>query len=188
MGAAGIAEITPVKRARPNRSLTNAVRKVCVKSTPLLSFVLLVIGILGCTWISFRFGQNLASVGFLYLVFVVLAAVYGGFWQATLISLLSVACLDYFFNEPIFSFRVNRISDWVELSAFEVTALVITQLSNRVQLKAQEAHAERRDTARLYQAARRILLLDSTGHPGNPVAALIRETFELRGVVLFDGL
>jgi two-component system, OmpR family, sensor histidine kinase KdpD len=187
MGAAGIAEITPVKRARPNRSLTNAVRKVCVKSTPLLSFVLLVAGILGCTWISFRFGQNLASVGFLYLVFVVLAAVYGGFWQATLISLLSVGCLDYFFSEPIFSFRVGRVSDWIELSAFELTALVITQLSNRARLKTLEAQAERRDTARLYQAARQVLLLDCTDDPGNPVTALIRETFELQGVVLFDG-
>ena len=187
MGAAGLAEIAPIERARPNRSLASAVRGVRVKSTPLLSFVLLVVGIVGCTWISFRLGQNLASVGFLYLVFVVLAAVYGGFWQATLISLISVACLDYFFSEPIFSFRVDRISDWVELGAFELTALVITQLSNRAQLQTREAQAERRDTARLYQAARRILLLDCTGHPGNPVTALIRETFELRGVMLFDG-
>jgi two-component system sensor histidine kinase KdpD len=187
MGAAGIAEIVPLEGARPNRGLAIAVRRVPVQSTPMLSFVLLVVGILGCTWISFHFGQNLASVGFLYLVFVVLAAVYGGFWRATLISLISVACLDYFFSEPIFSFRVNRISDWVELGAFELTALVITQLSNRAQLQAREAQAERRDTARLYQAARRILLLDCTGHPGNPVAALIQETFELRGVLLFDG-
>jgi two-component system sensor histidine kinase KdpD len=41
---------------------------------------------------------------------------------------------------------------------------------------------------RLYQAARRVLLLDCSGDPGNPVTGLIRETFELQGVVLFDGL
>src|SRR5580704_15600898 len=128
MGAASIVEIAPIERARRVRSVANAVRGGRVKNTPLLSFVLSVAGILGCTWISFRFGQNMASVGFLYLVFVVLAAVYGGFWQATLISLLSVGCLDYFFSEPIFSFRVGRVSDWIELSAFELTALVITQL------------------------------------------------------------
>jgi two-component system sensor histidine kinase KdpD len=116
---------------------------------------------------------------------VVLAAVYGGFWQATLISVVSVACLDYFFNEPIFSFSVGRISDWVELGAFEFTALVITQLSNRAQLRAREADAERRDTMRLYQAARRVLLLDCSGDPGNPVTGLIRETFVcVRGIHL----
>ena len=140
------------------------------------------------TWVSFRLGQNLATVGFLYLVFVVLAAVYGGFWQATLISVVSVACLDYFFDEPIFSFSVDRVSNWVELGVFEFTALVITQLSNQAQLRALEAVAERRDTVRLYQTARRILLCDGRDDPGHLVASVIREEFELHGVALFDGV
>jgi two-component system sensor histidine kinase KdpD len=154
----------------------------------LLPCILSSTGILLCTWISFRLGQNLASVGFLYLVFVVLAAVHGGFWQATLVSVVSVACLDYFFNEPIFSFSVDRISSWVELGAFEFTALVISRLSNRARRRALQADAERRDTARLYQAARRILLLDYVGDVGAPVASLIRETFELRGITVFEAL
>lgn len=143
-------------------------------------------GVLACTWISFRFDQNLATAGFLYLVCVVLAAVYGGIWQATLISVISVACLDYFFNAPIFSFRVERISNWVELGAFEFTAVVISRLSNRAQLRAMEAVSERRDTARLYQTARRILLFDTRADVGSRVTSLIQEMFELRTVVLFD--
>jgi two-component system sensor histidine kinase KdpD len=153
---------------------------------PLFPCLFSLVGIAACTWTSFRLGQSLGSAGFLYLVFVVLAAVYGGFWQATLISVVSVACLDFFFDEPIFSFTVDRLSNWVELSAFEFTALIISQLSTRAQLRASEAEAERRDTARLYQTARRILLLDAASDPGNPVTSLIREIFELRGVVLFD--
>src|SRR5579862_6794865 len=155
---------------------------------PLAPGLVISLGVFGCTWVSFRLGQSSATVGFLYLVCVVLAAVYGGFWQATFISVISVACLDYFFDEPIFSFTVGRVSNWVELSAFEFTALIISRLSNRVQLRALEAEAERRDTARLYQTARRLLLLDCSGDPGNPVTSLIRETFDLQGVVLFDGV
>ena len=75
------------------------------KVVPLLPCLLALAGMGGCTWVCFHLGQPLASVGFLYLVFVVLAAVYGGFWQATLISVISVACLDYFFDEPIFQFQ-----------------------------------------------------------------------------------
>jgi two-component system sensor histidine kinase KdpD len=157
------------------------------KLISVLPCVLCLAGIAGCTWVSFELGQNAASVGFLYLVFVVLAAVYGGFWQATLVSIVSVGVLDYFFNAPIFSFSVDKAADWVELGAFELTALVITQLSNRAELRAREADRERRDAARLYQAARGILLLDSSSDPGHPVTALIRETFELRAAVLFDG-
>jgi len=169
-----------------NGELETVIRAAIARFGSLLPCVLSLAGVSLCTVISFRLGQNLASVGFLYLVLVVLTAVYGGFWQATLVSAVSVACLDYFFNEPIFSFSVDRLSSWVELGAFEFTALVISRLSNRAQHRALEADAERRDAARLYQAARRILLLDSSGDPGNPVASLIRDTFELRGVTLFD--
>jgi len=163
-----------------------AIQGVRAKLVPLLPGFLSLAGVLACTWVSFRLGQNLASAGFLYLVFVVLAAVYGGFWQATVVSIISVACLDFFFDEPIFSFTVGRLSNWVELSSFEFTALVISRLSNRAQLRALEADAERRDTARLYQTARRILLLEDSGDPGKPVTSLIREMFDLQGVVLFD--
>src|SRR5580700_4882082 len=150
--------------------------------------ILSVLAVFGCTWVAFRLGLSLGSAGFIYLIFVVLTAFYGGFWQATLVSVVAVAGLDYFFDEPVFSFSVGKISDWMELGAFEFTALVISELSNRAQLRASEAIAERRDTDRLYQTARRMLLLESPGDPCNQVSSLVRDTFELRGVVLFDAL
>jgi two-component system sensor histidine kinase KdpD len=145
-------------------------------------------GVCLCTWISFRLGQSLGTVGFLYLVFVVLAAVYGGFRQATLISVIAVACLDYFFDEPIFSFSVDRLSNWVQLAAFEFTALVVSRLSNRARLRELEATAKQGDAEQLYQTARRILLLNSRGDSGQSVASLIRDLYDLRAVVLFDAL
>ena len=141
-----------------------------------------------CTWASFRLSQNSGSVSCFYLVIIVLTAYYGGFRQATLISVAAVACLDYFFNQPIYSFTVNRPADWVDLGAFEFTALVISRLSNRVHCRELEVAAERRDASRLYQTARRILLFESPGDPGNQIASLIREVFELRCVVLFDAV
>lgn len=150
--------------------------------------LLSLLAVLACTWIAYRLGLSLGSTGFIYLIFVVLTAFYGGFWQATLVSVVAVAGLDYFFDEPVFSFSVAKLADWVELGAFEFTALVISELSNRLQLRASEAIAERRDTDRLYQAARGMLLLESAGDPGDLVSSLVRETFELRGVVLFDAI
>jgi len=142
-------------------------------------------GLIACTWISFRFGQSFAFTGFLYLVLVVLAALYGGFWQATVISVAAAACLNYFFVPPIFSFA-NSPANWVALGAFEFTALVISRLSLRAQVRASEAIAERRDMERLYETSRRILMLDSSGDLGNQMTALIREIFELKAVQLFD--
>src|ERR1700730_3571617 len=70
------------ERGRLIHGFANVVRTAGAKCIPLLPFFILLAGVFACTWISFRLGQNLASVGFLYLVFVVLAAVYGGFLQA----------------------------------------------------------------------------------------------------------
>jgi two-component system sensor histidine kinase KdpD len=162
------------------------VRKLHRLAVPPWPSAVALTGIAMSTWIWFNLGQTLGSAGFLYLMFIVLAAMYGGFWQATLASIVAVGCLDFFFDDPIFSFTIARPSNWVELGAFELTALVISQLSNRAHLRETEAVSERRDTARLYQVARRILIGDSSADPGSLVAALIRDAFELKSVVLLD--
>ena len=139
-----------------------------------------------CTWASFRMGQGFAFTGFLYLVFVVLAAMYGGFRSATIVSIVSAACLNYFFVPPIFSF-VNSPANWVALGAFEFTALVISQLSHRANRRAVEVEHLYDEMERLYQTSRRILLLDTSAAPGDLVASSIREIFGLKAVQLFDG-
>jgi two-component system sensor histidine kinase KdpD len=144
-------------------------------------------GVAASTWISFRFGQSFAFTGFLHLILVVVAAMYGGFWQATVTSVVAAGCLNYFFVPPIFSF-VNSPANWLALGAFEFTALVISRLSLREQEHALHAIAQRRDMERLYETSRRILLLGNSEEPGSRIVALIRQTFELRSVHLFDSV
>jgi len=152
---------------------------------PLLPGGLALAGVAVSTWVAFRLDQSFAFTGFLHLVIVVLAAVYGGFWQATFVSVVAAACLNYFFVPPIFSF-VNSPANWVALGAFEFTALVISRLSLRARVQAIEANGRRREMECLYETSRRILLLDNRGECGNLIASLIRETFDLGTVRLFD--
>ena len=126
-----------------------------------------VAGVFVCTWLAYHFRLNVASSGFLYLVVVVLTAVYEGFWEATVTSIVAVTCLNYFFIPPIFSFTVADPQNWVALGAFEFTALVVSRLSHRAQMRAAEAVAEHRDADRLYQASRDILLRGTSREPGS---------------------
>jgi two-component system, OmpR family, sensor histidine kinase KdpD len=141
-----------------------------------------------CTWLAYHAGLNLASGGFLYLIFVVLTAVYAGFWEATIASVIAVSCLDYFFIQPPFTFTVSDPRNWVALGAFEFTALVVSRLSHQAQVEAGEAVRERRDTERLYQTSRRLLLLDRSREPGPWIPSVICEIFGIPGVVLFDAI
>jgi len=65
---------------------------------------------------------------------------------------------------------------------------VISRLSLNLRTVATEAVAGRREMERLYETSRRILLLNRAGEPGGPIAALIRETFQLDTVTLFDAV
>lgn len=143
-------------------------------------------GVVFLTWLGFHLQLGIATAGFLYLVPVVLVALYGGFWAATATSVLAVGCLDYFFVPPVLTWQVNSPSDWVALGTFEFTALVVSRLSHIANKKRAEADAERRDSERLYEASRRVLLFDRTRHPGSMLTSLLVELFELDAAVLFD--
>lgn len=145
-----------------------------------------VAGVAFCTWLGFHLHLGIATAGFLYLVPVVLVALYGGFWAATATSFLAVGCLDYFFVPPVLTWQVNRPQDWIALGTFEFTSVVVSRLSYLANKKRAEAEAERRDSERLYETSRRVLLFDRSRHPGSLLTSLLLEVFDLDAVVLFD--
>jgi len=141
-----------------------------------------------CTWLAFHLRLNLATMGFFYLILIIAAAMRGGFWPASVASVASVLCLNYFFAPPVFSFSISDPANWVALGAFELTALVISRLSEKANDRTAEAMRERRDAERLYQVSLRIFLLNRSSDPGNNLASIIRESFDLKTVVLFDAV
>lgn len=151
-----------------------------------MPLVLSLASLAACTWFAFHLRLNLASSGFICLTIVVLAAVYGGFWQATITSIVAVACLDYFFVQPLFSFAAADPRNWLALTTFEVTSLVVARLSHRAQIKTSETITERLDTERLYKTSQQILLLERLRDPIVWVPRIIGEVFGLKRVVLFD--
>jgi two-component system sensor histidine kinase KdpD len=61
-------------------------------------------------------------------------------------------------------------------------------LSHGAQRRAAEAIAAQHDSERLSRTSQRILLLDRSRAPGTLITSLIREVFDLSGVVLFDAI
>ena len=145
-------------------------------------------GLAVLTWLGFQLSLNLPSIGFLYLILIVLTAQYGGFLVATIASVVAVICLDFFFEPPIFAFTVGERTDWLAFVAFEFTALVISRLTLRARAKTAEATARHQDSERLYETARQILLLEKNHKPGNFITSSILQIFRVRAVVLFDAV
>jgi two-component system, OmpR family, sensor histidine kinase KdpD len=130
---------------------------------------------------------NPAPVGFLFLLIVVCEAIVCGFWQASIVSVLACACLDYFFYPPVLHFTVNDPQDWVALGAFEISALLVSRLSSREQLNSREVELQRKAMEQLYELSRSTLLINLHQPPGPQLTHLIQRIFEAEAVAIFDG-
>lgn len=127
-----------------------------------------------------------APVGFLLLLDVVSVAILCGFWQATVVSVLACACLDYFFYAPILQFTIGDPQDWVALGAFEISALVVSRVSSREQRSTREATLQRTAMEQLYELSRSTLLINLRQPPGPQLTQLILRIFQVEGVAIFD--
>jgi two-component system sensor histidine kinase KdpD len=138
------------------------------------------------TLIGFRLHLNVSTIGSLYFLIVVIVAVVWGFWEASITSLIAVNCLNYYFIPPVFTFRVSDPEDWVALATFEISALIVSRLSARVQGQARAEARQRSQVQKLYELSRRILFLDRRQTIGPQIVSLVQETFRTESVALFD--
>jgi signal transduction histidine kinase len=97
------------------------------------------IALIPVTLITFRLQVGLATSALLYLMVVVLISLKGSFLSSTVVSVLAVGCLDYFFTTPLFTFGMNDPPSYVAIIVFLTTSVVITRLVSRVRKQAEEA-------------------------------------------------
>jgi K+-sensing histidine kinase KdpD len=117
------------------------------------SYVLAVLAIAAVTIIlsPLREQINSTTAGFAFLLVVLSVALFWGSGPALLASVLGVACFNFFFLPPRYSFTIANPQNWVALTAFFVTALAVGQLSARAKRRAEEAETGRIENRRLYE-------------------------------------
>jgi two-component system sensor histidine kinase KdpD len=130
---------------------------------------------------------NAAPVGFLFLLVVVCEAILCGFWQASVVSIVACACLDYFFYPPVLRFTITDPQDWVALGAFEISALLVSRLSSREKLQTREATLQRTSMEQLFELSRSTLLMNLHQPPGPQLVQLIQRIFKAEAVAIFTG-
>ena len=135
---------------------------------------------------AYRLHFNLSAAASLDILIVLFVTLWFGFWQATATSFAAVGCLAYFFAPPILSFYVADPHNWVALAVFELTALIVSQLSTQAQNQKRRAVLLHDNATRLYDFSRSILMLNRREPPGAQIASLIHKTFRADGVVIFD--
>ena len=130
--------------------------------------------------------HNATTVGFAYLLLVLLIASNWGLAEATLASLAATLAFNFFFLPPIGRFTIADPQNWVALFSFLATSLIASRLSARANRQALDALERQRDIERLYTFSRAILLTDPVEPIAKQLARKLAEVLALDTVALFD--
>jgi len=141
---------------------------------------------LSLTFLAFHLHFNLSAATSVHLFLVVVVAFRWGFLEASITSMISVVCLDYFFTDPLFAFYIADSHDWIALIAFEATALFVSRLSNQVSRHARELELHQARQTRLYELSQQILLLSPDGVVEQQLVDLMRSSLRVKGAALWN--
>jgi len=133
-------------------------------------------------WLSWL----LPVAALLYLLIVALIALMCGFWQAAIVSLTAVVAQSWFAARQPRLVMAADPANTVTLLVFVLVALTISRLSARVIDQAVEAELHSDQMEELYELTRNTLKMDLHVEPGQQLADLVHEIFNLEAVAVFD--
>lgn len=129
---------------------------------------------------------NPTTVGFVYLLTVLIIATEWGLFEATVASLVATTCYNFFFLPPLYTWTIADPQNWVALFAFLATSLIVSQLSERAKRRRDEAISRQLDLEQLHSVSRAILLMDRQSRIGVQIAREVRRVYELSAVAIYD--
>jgi two-component system, OmpR family, sensor histidine kinase KdpD len=139
------------------------------------------------TLVCFEAHLDFASVIPLYTLLVVSQSLTGDFRASATVAVVSAACLDFFFTEPLFSWRVTHPLNALALVAFLVTALVITGLVSRVRQEARSSTVQKNRLDRLYQLSQQLLALEPEAAMSERFLEPFHRLFGVTEICVFEG-
>lgn len=130
------------------------------------------------------FHVNPATVSLTFLLLVLFVSAYWGFRIAAITSLAATAAFNFFFLPPYGTFTIADPQNWIALFVFLITAMLASNLAERVRREAAQAHQRRTEVERLYALSQSLLTATNTAELLNRIPSIVSETFGTDGAIL----
>ena len=104
-----------------------------------LAWLLALAGVGAVTLIGRAMRLNANTVGFIFLIAVLLSSLRGGLLIGTVSSILATLSYNYFFFPPVHTFTIQDPANWVALAAFLITSVAVSRLAHLEALRESEA-------------------------------------------------
>jgi two-component system sensor histidine kinase KdpD len=129
---------------------------------------------------------NATTVGFAYLIAILLVAAAWGLSESVAASIAATVCFSYFFLPPVGTFAIADPENWIALFTFLISALIASQLSDRAKRRTIEAKTRQVEMERLYALSRAIMLMDPAQSVGGYITREVARICEIPAVALYD--
>jgi two-component system sensor histidine kinase KdpD len=128
---------------------------------------------------------NPTTVGFTFLLAVLVVSAVWGLRYAIFLSIAAAAAYNYFFLPPLFTFTISDPQNWVALFTFLATAIIASELSERARREALQSKQRRSELERLYSFSQQLLVAENVFGLLNRLPAYIVDSFGVSGVAVF---
>jgi two-component system sensor histidine kinase KdpD len=132
---------------------------------------------------------NASTVGFAYLIVVLLISLWGGLLVGTVASVIATLCYNFFFFPPLYELTIAQPANWFALAAFLISSVIVTRLVVAARVQAESADQRRNELEALYNLS--VDLFTATNRVGalGEAAGRALQLLGARegGLVLFDG-
>ena len=127
---------------------------------------------------------NPTTVALSFLLAVLVVSAYWGLRVAAVQAVAATAAFNFYFLPPIGTFTIADPQNWVALFSFLTTALVASNLSDRVRREAAQATRRRTEVERLYAFSQLLLTSESSAALLNAIPSDVVTTFGAEGAAL----
>jgi two-component system, OmpR family, sensor histidine kinase KdpD len=139
------------------------------------------------TFVAFRvIPVNATTVGFAYMLLVLIVASTWGFFEASLTSIAATLLFNLCFLEPIGKLTIADPKNWVALFTFLASSLIASRLSTKARQRALDVIQRQQDVERLYSLSRAILLTSRDAPFPKQLVHQLADIFQLSAAVLYD--
>jgi two-component system sensor histidine kinase KdpD len=129
---------------------------------------------------------NATTVGFTYLIVILLVAASWGITESILASIVATIFFNYYFLPPIGAWAISDPENWVAMFSFLITSLIASELSDLARRRASEANTRKLEMERLYALSREILAMEEAEPIGDRIADKLAQIGEIPAVAIYD--
>lgn len=130
----------------------------------------------------FQLYPRIPNISLLYLVVVLALASTRGLFPAILASVMSFLSFDFFLVQPLYTFTIAQLEEWLALFIFLCTAIITGQLASALRQRAEQARQREQETRILYELLRDADNEEDLSYQLNVVARTAVDIFASRHV------